>query len=192
MSGYEERFIKKAATGSTRMSTFDTRVDHFEMENSIKISSCFTWTNSIWERICLEKSKECDLPPGRCFTSQESLLSHPPTCIPHSVLEVTHHFTKLNHILFRQKTHYSILSLLCLCLPCSTSPCRAARLPVSLSLWVCTAFALGSRGLVCINVIGKHIVQILAVAAKPFCGASQGKRSLHLQQLKPGRCCQAC
>ena len=166
------------------------------MENQCKISLCFTWTNSVWE--CLEKSRECGqyLTPRRHFTGQESLISHPSICIPASVLGVTHHLAKLSSAKpccpFWQKTHYSVLSLSCLCLPCSTSLCGVARPPVSLSLWVCTAFSLGSKGLTCINVIGKHIVQILAVAAKPLCGTRWGKWFLHSQQLKPGRCCQAC
>lgn len=153
------------------------------------MSSCVTWINSFWDRICLEISRNGIYlwPLGRPFTRQESLISLPSMCIPAWVLGVTHHLAKLSLAapccLSWQKSPYSVLSFSCLCLPCSTNPCRAARPPGSLSLWICTAFSLGFRGLVCINVIGKHIVQILAVAAKVLCRTSQGKRSLHMQQL---------
>lgn len=81
-----------------------------------------------------------------------------------------------------------------LSMPCSSNVCRAAGAAASLLLWAHSAFSWGSRGLVPINVIGKHIVQILAVAAKALCGTSQGKQCLHSQHsdlgtaARPVRC----
>lgn len=78
--------------------------------------------------------------------------------------------------------------------PCSRDVCRAARAAASLSLWAHSAFSWGSRALVPINVIGKHFVQILAVAAEPLWGTRQGKQCLHSQHsdlgavARPVRC----
>lgn len=71
-------------------------------------------------------------------------------------------------------------------MPCSRNGCRAARAAASLMLWARSAFSWGSRALVPIKVIGKHIVQILAVAAELLSGTRQGKQCLHSQHSELG------
>lgn len=166
------------------------------MENKCKISY-FTWTNFTQERIYLEKSKawsQCLTPGGTspaCSLCYPIHLSAPQGEFGEWPITQPSWATLQIQTVPAGKGSFLCLVLALPLLPPSTNICRAARPPASLSFCICTAFSLESRGLVCINVIGKHVVQILAVAAKPLCGSSRGKAVPSLTTVKTGCCCQA-
>lgn len=135
MGGYEDGFIKKAGKSSKRMSTFDTRANHLEMENKREVSVKYLHVSP--GQMQFEKGYVCKgdvegmsiLTLGRCLTSQESDI--PSVCIPAWVLGVTHHLAQLSpakpRFLFWQKTPNSLLPLSCLCLVARVSAERPGR-----------------------------------------------------------------